>query len=202
MKYERDGKVRGAFGPCVALALLVGVSGCATTEITSSWKAPDAEPLERGQKVIAVVVAPNQKQRNAAEDELARHLKDGTAAHRVFNEAELRDQAALRERLSKEGFKYGVVMTLVEAKTELQPVIQPTDSHNMWGQDESLVWQDVEEPNTTVRVVTRVYSVADGKLIWHAESTTMNPTEVDELVDDIAKAAAERLEKDGMVASK
>jgi hypothetical protein len=206
MRHRTQSKIASVLGASVALALWVALAGCATTEITSSWKAPSAPPIERGQKVVAVVVAPDSKQRRAAEDELASELADGTPAHEMFSEAELKDPVAVRKRLEDEGFKYGVVMSVVDVKTETQTTAQPGvatyDVHNMWAGDEGLVWQDVEELRTEVRVVTRVYTVDDGKVVWQAESRTMDPTEVKGKVDEIAKAAAARLKKDAMVAAK
>ncbi len=193
-------------GASVALTWLLALGGCATTEITSTWKAPSAQPIQRGQKVVAVVNAPDSKQRRRAEDELASEVAHGTPAHRMFSEAELKDPAAVRKRLEDEGYKYGVVMSLVDVKTETHQVAKPTYEYNMWDEHNTVVvgqgWEDVEESHTEVRVVTRVYTVADGKVIWQAESRTMDPTEVKGMVDEIAKAAGERLKKDGMLAEK
>jgi hypothetical protein len=204
MTCERDGAGRIACAVWPVLALIVALSACASTEITSSWKAPSARPIERGQKVLAVVVAPDKKARATAEDRLARRLADGKAAHLVFSDEQLEDRTALRERLAQEGYAYAVVMRLVGVKTETRNVVtQPAqNSTNMWGDSEALVWEDAQESFRTVRVVTRVYSVSSGELLWQAESSTINPDDVHQLVDEIADAAAERLEKDGMIAKK
>ena len=48
---------------------------CASSPFVSTWKAPDATPLElRGSKVAAVVMMENQASRRAAEDALAREI--------------------------------------------------------------------------------------------------------------------------------
>jgi hypothetical protein len=189
---------------CAALAFAALLVACATTtEITSSKKAPNAEPIERGKKVLALVVAKDAKNRRKAEDELARQLAHGTPAYKVFRDEELRDPALVRQRLSEQGFAYGVVMKVVDVDSDTRPA-SPTlfTEENMWESDEDFVWNGAPINTSTVRMVTSLYSVEDGSLLWEAESNSINPTKMDALVDDVARAAGKRLKKDGLVAAK
>ena len=188
---------------CAALVFAASLSACATTtEITSSKKAPNAEPIERGKKVLALVVANDPAQRRKGEDELARHMAHGTPAYRMFSDEELRDPALVRQRLAEQGFTYGLVMKVVDVETDTRPATPTPVQRNMWDPDEELVWSGAPIATTTVRMVTSLYSVKDGSLIWEAESNTLNPTKADALVDEVAEVAAKRLEKDGLMASK
>jgi hypothetical protein len=55
-----------------ALALL---SSCASSDFVSTWKAPDATPLQvKGSKVGAVVMLQDETSRRVAEDALAREI--------------------------------------------------------------------------------------------------------------------------------
>src|SRR4029453_8791676 len=51
-------------------------AGCATTTFTSSWKAPDAQPLhfEPGDKVVAMVISDSRSLRRSGEANLADEL--------------------------------------------------------------------------------------------------------------------------------
>ena len=59
------------------LLLLASVvlAGCASNDFVSSWKAPDAQPLQlQGAKVAAVVMVNSEASRRVAEDKLAREI--------------------------------------------------------------------------------------------------------------------------------
>ena len=188
---------------CMALVSALLLSACATTtEITSSHKAPTAEPIAHGKKVLALVVAQDPKQRRKAEDELARLMVDATPAYRVFRDAELRDAPLVRRRLAEQGFAYVVAMRAVDVDTDVRSTGPSSLRQDLWEGDRELVWRGETITTTTVRVNTSLYSAADGALIWEAESNTLNPHRADALVDEVAKAAAERLKKDGMMAAK
>ena len=189
-------------GLCAALVFATSLSACATTEITSSKKAPAAEPLERGKKVLALVVAQDPKQRRKAEDELARQMVQATPAHRLFRDEELRDPVLVRQRLAAQGFTYIVAMRVVGVETDIRSASPSTLQEDLWDGGEDLVWRGTPITTTTVRVNTSLYWAEDGALIWEAESNTLNPSRADALVDDVAKAAAERLKKDGLMAAK
>jgi hypothetical protein len=181
------------------LAIVGMLSGCATTEITTSWKDPKAKPLEQNTKVAAVVVMSSPGQRRAAEEQLAKKLKNGTPAYRLFTDQEIGERQLVRERLKQQGFKYVVVMkvrgVLLESSDMNAPSVQRV---NMWD-DGSLMWGDTGATTAKVFVDTGVYSVDDGNLIWEAQSKTFNPDRAEKLVDEIAKAATERLQKDGLL---
>jgi hypothetical protein len=58
-----------------AVAVVLVLSGCASSPFVSSWKAPDATPLEmQGAKVAAIVMMNNDASRRVAEDTLAREI--------------------------------------------------------------------------------------------------------------------------------
>jgi hypothetical protein len=184
------------------LAIVGLLSGCATTEITSSWKAPEAKPLAVGSKVAVLVLVASPGQRRAAEDRLARNIKNATPAYRLFNDEEVTDRQLVRERLQQQGFTYCVVLQVQGVVIENQVRVTPTVHRNlnMWD-DGSVMWTDPNYTNTKVFASTRLYAVADGNLLWEAQTKTFNPDKAEELVDDIAKAARERLERDGLVAA-
>jgi hypothetical protein len=56
--------------------------------------------------------------------------------------------------------------------------------------------------DTYVRVETNVYSVPDDRLVWASASETTNPSSVRSLVEKTAKAVADEMRKQGLLASK
>ncbi len=53
--------------------------------------------------------------------------------------------------------------------------------------------------DTFVSIETLVYSLKQNKLVWASQSRTMNPSNVDGLVKDVANASARELRKQGLI---
>ena len=56
--------------------------------------------------------------------------------------------------------------------------------------------------DTYVSVETLIYDLRQNKLVWAGQSKTMNPSEVDRFVNELAKAVSGELQKAGLVAAK
>ena len=56
--------------------------------------------------------------------------------------------------------------------------------------------------DTYVSVETLIYDLRQNKLVWAGQSRTMNPSEVDRFVNELAKAVSGELQKAGLVAPK
>ncbi len=55
--------------------VLLALAGCGSTSFVSTWKAPDAIPIDpTGSRVAAVVMVQSEPTRRAAEDRLAREI--------------------------------------------------------------------------------------------------------------------------------
>jgi hypothetical protein len=53
--------------------------------------------------------------------------------------------------------------------------------------------------DTVVSVETLIYSVPDGKLIWSGLSRTLNPSEVDDFVEDLVSEAVDEMKDTGLI---
>src|SRR5262245_60579594 len=97
-----------------ALALALGA--CATTTFTSTWKAPDAGPLttQKGDKVVAMVVAKNEAMRRAAEANMANELDlrgfQGVPAYTLMSDADIQDESKAKQKIDVSGAKAIVVL--------------------------------------------------------------------------------------------
>jgi protein-S-isoprenylcysteine O-methyltransferase Ste14 len=197
-------RLTGLFG--VALALFA-VLACAGTRIETQWKDPAVAPADLAfRKVIALAQVEQESVRRAAEDELARVLAAGPRARQRGMQAlpaypliapgELDDVAAMRTKVEAAGFDGAVVMRLVSDAERTRYV--PGHYEVMWGRVVSY------DPGYTtveriVRVETSVYSITQGKLLWSGVSRTLNPSDLEELIDDVVRAVGAELEEQGLL---
>jgi hypothetical protein len=205
---------RGLVLSAVALVL----SGCgASTSFVSSWKAPDAKPLEfRGSKVAAVVMMSSEPTRRAAEDKLAGEISargaTGVPMYSILPNVNPGDEAQARAALEQANVKGVVVMRPMSV--EKQVVVAPSAySDSMyagywnggyyahgWGSPYGVSTMNNTYLTTTVSIETLIYSLAQNKLVWGGQSKTADPTSVDALVAEVASAAADELAEQGLVA--
>jgi hypothetical protein len=200
------------------IACSFAVSACATGGFVSSWKAPDAAPLEvQGAKVAAVVMMKDQASRRIAEDTLAREITargaKGIAMYTLLPDADPSMEAATRAALEKEGVVGIVTMRPVSSEEKLQvsPFIEPGLAYRSfwggyygrgWGRPwigPSLIGNEVSV-DTVVSVETMVYSLKQNKLVWTGTSKTTNPPRVQKFVERLSAAVASELKKQGLIA--
>jgi len=198
-----------------ALILLAAASltACATTTFTSSWKAPDAQPMGKltGQKVVAVVMARNTAARRAAEDSLAAVLS-ANGAQGVPSYTLMTDDAAGNEAKAKAAIEgSGAVAVVVMRPVAKDKEISSTASMYMgprygpyWGGYYGYGWGGAwggttVRTDTIVTVETLVYSLKQNKLVWAGESRTTNPSNVDAFVKELAAGAAKQMQKLGLL---
>jgi hypothetical protein len=183
----------------LTLAVL-GLAACAMTRFKSTWQEPSASPITlSGQKVAAFVLAASETTRRAAEDALAQELSargaQGVASYTLLPSLEPRDPEATRQKLEQAGVEGAVTMRVVgrDTRTTYTP---PTfvGYYRVASIDAGSVRTD-----TLVSVETRVYSVAQDKLLWAGESVTTNPTKLDTFIKELSAKAAEEMQKAGLL---
>ena len=115
---------KAALGAVVVL-VAAGLTACATTTFSSSWKAPDAQPMGSltGQKVVAVAVTKNQAMRRSAEDALVGVLNargaQGIPSYSIIGDDAVQDEAKARAAIEKTGAVAVVVMRPVAQEKEV-----------------------------------------------------------------------------------
>jgi hypothetical protein len=193
------------------------LSACATTGFVSTWKAPDAQPLQlSGAKVAAVVMISNEAARRAAEDALAReitaHGAQGVAMYTIQPEARPNNEQAVRAAVEGAGVAGAVVMRPVGKEKEVvaTPVAYGGPMYGgYWGGYYGYGWGSPYayggteiRTDTIVSIETLVYSLRQNKLVWAGQSRTTNPTGVDQLVKETSTAVALELQKQGLIPKK
>jgi hypothetical protein len=183
---------------------------CATTSFVTTWKAPDAQPVDaRGSKVVAVVIAKGDVMRRTGEDRLASEISargaQGIAMYRLVPEAKTMDEALARGTLERENVKLIVVMRPVQIQKDVVVTSYGGPTYRgYWGGYHGYGWghpyggNDVRV-DTVVSIETLVYSLPQNKLLWGGQSKTTNPENIGELVAEVAAAAVDELERAGLL---
>ncbi len=204
-----------------SLALLL--AGCATTTFTSIWKAPDAKPLQfqAGDKVVAMVIAKSTSLRRSGEanlaDELDKRGLKGVPAYTLLSDDEIKDEAKAKAAIEASGAVAAIVLRPQgqEQKVTSTPPTYYGSSYygspyygGFWGGGYyGHGWSGVYDPGTIrtdtyVSIETVIYDLRQNKLVWAGQTKTMNPSDVESFVGELADAVSRELRASGMVAKK
>jgi hypothetical protein len=194
----------------LAAAASFGCAGCASSAFVSSWRAPDAEPLQiEGAKVAVVAMIDQVASRRAAEDAIARELTmrgaSGVPMYMIYADEDPTDEPAARAALERDGYTGVVVFRPVG--TEQEVVATPTyvgPAYSVYwggyyGYGWGMPWYGEIRTYSVVSVETLVYSLRQNKLVWGGQSTTRDPPNVDRLVHDTAGKVVKELERQGLL---
>jgi hypothetical protein len=188
---------------CAALGLcLLALAGCSSTRLVSSWGASDVGTISF-RKVLVICITRSPATRRSAEDALAGQFKraQATPSYSILSEQDVMDEAKVRAAIADAGFDGTVTMRLVAATKEYTHVPGAHPSHyNRFGSYYHRGWSGAYNPGYTrvddiVKIETNVYSTRDDKLVWAGTSETFNPTSVETVVAEIARAVAKDLRK-------
>jgi hypothetical protein len=199
-----------------ALAAVLFCGACASTSFVSTWKAPDAQPVNyKGEKVVAMVASPNEARRRAAEQALASELTKrgavGVPAYSLIATEDVKDKAKAKAAFEKAGAAGVVVMHLVGKDKELSgtgPTMYGGPMYGGfyggwygWGWGMPAYSPGYIRTDTILTIETLVYSLKQDKLVWAGTSKTTNPERADALMHELVNAAATEMKKAGLIAS-
>lgn len=210
--------VRELGATVLGLGVLV-LAACASTSATirKSWQDPAITPSTLAfDKVLVVGIMTDPTQRTKAEDELVLSIQAGprgqagevtaTAAHTLLDATEVGNAEAPRAKVSGRDFDGAVTLRLVgsEYRTSWEPDSFPVPYRDFWSYY-AWGWTTATQPgyfrmDTSQLVETNLYSLPEGKLVWSALSESFNPASSRKLTAAVAKAVAEELRKQGLIA--
>ena len=203
----------------VSLAIMVLLAACSSTQVTSSWKANEANKLNY-QKVLVMGIMPNKDRsiRMNMENELAGELKDAgvnaVAASTVFAPNQLNDmneQKALRW-LRNKGYDAVMTIVLLDKAQEKNYVpgnvtYQPygTYYNRFWGYYRT-IYGRVYTPgyyttNTNYFWESNLYSLNNDKMLYSVQSQSFDPS-ADNIGRDYAKQITRDMLKQGVLVKK
>ena len=200
--------MKRAIRPVSIVVLLIATATVhGAVRFTSTYAAPDARSVSfKGQKVAALVMSDSFNLRMSAEEALARELTakgmTGIAAYKAIPKEELQDVERAKawfERVSVAGV---VVLRPVSREKVTRPTVEVWTSASystLWGYypygwaGTSSVVATTED--TYIVVEALIYQVSTGGLVWGGMSEATNPKNVQKLVGDIVKEAANKIRR-------
>jgi hypothetical protein len=195
----------------------VAVSACGSTTFNTTWKAPDAQPIqvEPGDKVIAMVMSPNEATRRGAEAALAAELSrrggvEAIPSYTVIPDEVIQDKDKSKPYIDKTGAQYAVVMRATGTDKELsgsRPMYTGPYYGGFYGGFYGWGWGAAYSPgylrtDTVVHVETLVYDLKNDKLVWAGQSETMNPSNAEKMVKELVDEASNEMRKQGLLAGR
>jgi hypothetical protein len=197
----------------LTIAVLLAVAACAaTTTFTSTWRAPDVEPISPAGKTVATVfMSRDESKRRAGEDAMARSLSaygaHGLPAYTVIPDETAISADAARAKLKEAGANGVVTMRVVgkDQQVTYTPGYTAPTYYGGFGPYWGYGWGSVSSPgylqtDTLISVETLVYSLDRDKLLWASTSRTTNPENLDTLIKEISDATANEMVKQGLLA--
>ena len=115
-------------------------------------------------------------------------------------------KAAAKIKIEASGYDGAVIMRVVRQDQQQSyvpgsPMPAPYYSpYGYWGYSYSYAYSPgYMVTDEYVIVETNVYSLKDAKLLWSAQSESMNPGNVEELVEGVAQANLEEMRRRGVI---
>ena len=211
---------RNVMAALVAAGALA-VSACGSTTFNTTWKAPDAQPMqvEPGDKILAMVISQNEATRRGAETALAAELTgrgaEGVPAHSVIPDDAIQDQEKAKPYIEKTGAKYAIIMRATGRDKEVSST--PTMGGyygpgwggygGFYGGFYGYGWGGAYggsqiRTDTIVFVETLVYDLTSDEMIWAGQSETMNPSKAESMIKELVDEAGKEMRKQGVLPPK
>jgi len=199
----------------------LALAGCGATSFNTTWKAPDAQPLtfKAGDKVLAMIVSPDESIRRGAEAALAADLTrrglNGVSSWTVVptEVVEKGDKEKAKELVKASG-AVGVVAMRVTGQDKEVSGSGPTYAGvpmwgapyygGFWGGWYGYGWGAAYSPgylrtDTLVYVETLVYDLNQNKLVWAGQSKTTNPSKADSFIRELVDSSVKEMKKAGLI---
>lgn len=201
-------------------AFLLGLTGCATTELKSTWRAQDDQgPALK--KVAVFMLAADENVRRFAEDQMVRSLPKGTrgtAGYTLFDKPESNIET-IRGKLKEKGYD-AILMARTVSIDKTQQNVPPSTQlvptgpmligvsdpksldiyyRHVWGYTYQTTPGYVANL-TTIVIETVLYRLPGGQAVWSAVSETRNPNSQAEMIQELVSLIDRQLTKDGLLA--
>jgi hypothetical protein len=186
------------------LALVVG--GCTSAHVIDTWRSPQLTGPVHLSRILAIAVHPDGAVRRIAEDEMVRQIgaARATPAYQVIGDAYRADSAAFKNQIRKAGFDGVITLTVTAVRDQTRFVSAMGDSYEPFYvyYDRSTTASETPDyfvTDTIARVETRIYSVADERVLWAAVSDAFDPADTRKTVRDVLQAVGAELRKQKLI---
>lgn len=189
------------------------LTACASTRVTSVWRAPDSGPFTlHGRKVAALVFSKNEARRRAAEEILVKAIAargvSCVASFTIVPNRVARDEERARTRMKDAGIEAVVSMSVVDREKSVSYSPGYWTAYpryrTFWGGWYGYGWGYAYAPprryvDRIVTVETLVYDLPTDKLVWAGMTKTTNPDDAEELYGDVAATIGDELAAGGLL---
>lgn len=189
------------------IALLL--SSCASTTIEKSWKEPSASVTKSpDNKVFIIALVKDETSRRVIEDILVtRFNNNAVVSYKTITLDMLKNASenSLDEQLQNGKFTHVLMMRLADVEKETSYVPGTTSVYyGGYGRYYRYGSSYYSSPGyyTTDKnyfVETTVFSIKENKLLWTGTTKTVNPTNMDRTINEIADVVSARMRKDGFL---
>ncbi|MEI8005357.1 MAG: hypothetical protein WCI48_04055 [Bacteroidota bacterium] len=182
------------------LSLIVLMIACSpSTQITKSWTDPSwkSGSVVPFKKVLVVAPFKDESSRRIAEDKIVASITKVTAVP-SYNYIQPADtaQGKLDIKLKKDGFDGIILMRLTDVNKSVS-YNQGTSYGGWYGYRYSTPGYYSEDK--TFYVETNFYSLDGNKLLWSGTTSSLNPSQFDQTLDEIIKAIRSELIQKGLI---
>jgi uncharacterized protein YqkB len=188
---------------------IVALAACGTsTQIVDSWRDPDVVvDTAKIHRFVVAALLKNQTIRRQVEDDMAARFPDkAVQSYKELGEDELKeDDAMYNQKLKSDGYDGIVMMRLVDVdkSTRYVPGTNPV-YYSSWRRYWRYSWTGFYDPvyyttDKAYNVEVTVYSLLRDKLVWAANTTTVNPSGRGELFAEVSNAVVKKMKKEGFL---
>jgi len=175
-----------------------------STKIEKTWTDPSfTSGSQTFHKVLVMGLLKDESTRRIAEDKMVASMKGVTAVQSyTYLQAGDTVRSAIEERLRKDGFDGVVIMHLSNVDKSTSYV--PGTTYGGWygyrygyyGYGGSAGYYQEDK---TYYVETNIYSLKSNKLLWSGTTSSLNPSKLDQTIDDIINTLRAQMQKQGLI---
>jgi hypothetical protein len=184
-----------------------------TTKLEKSWADPSFNAsMKPFTKILVVAPLRDQNSQRIAEDKIVKQLKQGTTGVQSYTYLQPADTAVtlVESKLKNDGFDGLIVMrlTTIEKSLSYNPGTYygypyggyyGYHGYGYYGYYGGGYSPGYYSEDKTFLVETNFYSLRDRKLLWSGTTSTLNPTSLDQSLDQIISAIKYELKQKGLI---
>ena len=184
-----------------------------TTKLEKSWADPSFNAsMKPFTKILVVAPLRDQNSQRIAEDKIVKQLKQGTTGVQSYTYLQPADTAVtlVESKLKNDGFDGLIVMrlTTIEKSLSYNPGTYygypyggyyGYHGYGYYGYYGGGYSPGYYSEDKTFLVETNLYSIRDRKLLWSGTTSTLNPTSLDQSLDQIISAIRYELKQKGLI---
>jgi len=209
----------------ITIYAMIFIASCApSTSIIVSWKDPEVvSPTNNYASVFVAALSSNMTARTKLESAIALQAeRNGFKASKsidYFSQTFTKDNAPTKdqilEKVKAANIDAILTVALVNKEKETRYVPGTTTMYSPYsygyygrfGGYYGAMYPTMYDPgyyttDKTYYIETNLYRTSDEKLIWSAQSKTVNPNGLDDFINGYLKALGKKLQSDGLVVSK